>query len=123
MVLRGSALRASSSSTITTTGASPSIIEITTRAASNGGGSEKRKSSNVRTNTLMRTVKETHNIRLREKEYAGRDGFEISLCSESREETNVQSESVSGWDLKTMIIITTRAASKGGGQKRGNPAM
>ena len=32
----------------------------------------------------MRTVKNTKNIKLREKGSAGRDGFEISLCSEHR---------------------------------------
>ena len=32
----------------------------------------------------MRTVKKTHNFKLREKGYAVRDdGFEISLCSEN----------------------------------------
>ena len=34
-------------------------------------------------NTLMRTVKKNHNFMLREKGWADRDGFEISLCSES----------------------------------------
>ena len=71
----------------------------------------------------MRTVKNTHNIKLREKCWAGRDGFEISLCSENRFSENfVQLEIVSGWDHTTTIITIIMAAGKGG-QKRGNPAM
>jgi hypothetical protein len=47
----------------------------------------------------MRTVKKTHNIKLREKGWAERDGFEISLCSENRfSEKYVQFEILSGWD-------------------------
>ena len=72
----------------------------------------------------MRTVNKTHNIKLREKVYAGRDGFEISLCSENRLlEKYMQFEIVSGRDLTiTTTIITIMAAGKGG-PKRGNLAM
>ena len=72
----------------------------------------------------MRTVKKTHNIKLREKGKARRDGFELLLCSENRFlEKDLQFEIVSGRDLTTSITtITTMAAGKGG-PKRGNPAM
>ena len=67
----------------------------------------------------MRTVKNTHNIKLREKGWAGRDGFEISLCSENQfSEKYVQFEIVSGWDHTITIIITIMAAGKGGSEKR-----
>jgi hypothetical protein len=63
----------------------------------------------------MRTVKKTHNIKLREKCWAGRDGFEISLCSENRfSEKYVQSKIVSGRDHTTTTIM---AADRGGVQK------
>ena len=65
----------------------------------------------------MRTVKKTHNIKLREKCKAGRDGFEILLCSENRfSEKYVHLEIVSGRDHAT--TITTMAAGKEGSEKR-----
>ena len=69
----------------------------------------------------MRTVENTHNIKLREKGYAGRDGFEISLCSGNRvSEKHVQLEIVSGRDLTTITIttITIMAAGEGASEKR-----
>mgnify|MGYP002809046001 CR=1 FL=1 len=64
---------------------------------------------------MKRTIKKTHNIKLGEKFYAGRDGLEISLCSENRVSKKfVQLEIVSGRDHTTTIIMD---AGKGGVRK------
>ena len=76
----------------TASGRNPSITMIisvrdpsiaTMIEAAGKGGIRKRKSSNERRTHSCALLGRPHNIKVREKGAAGRDGYKISLCSEN----------------------------------------